>query len=106
MPVLGKKSPTPALPNLIGKGKKVIKCGGDMISNKGMVVPQLGKLFTENMGHSGNKALAHPAETLDLSKMILPRGGSRRNGESYKITQFRDNSLNEPNILGEVYLTP
>jgi hypothetical protein len=177
MPVLGIKSPTPALPNLKGKGrKKIIKCGGwsfsgrnyspatlgynallngvtanyrNKVDSKGvssdidrnindakaffknpnpeafainqilkqsstygsgrsdMVVPQINKLFTENSGHSNNISIPHPADIVDLAKMILPRGGARRvKTEGYKVTQFRNDSYNEPNILGEVYLTP
>jgi hypothetical protein len=139
MPVYGTKSPTPALPNLIGKGRKRVRMiggadrtlfeklgdfgrahkdkvyawdladklaqqrrGGALIDDvkrvSGMVVPQIGKLFTENVGHSGNVSIPHPAEAVDLAKMLLPRGGGRRRGkvEGYRVTQFRDGVMNEP----------
>jgi len=139
MPVLGKKSPTPALPNLIGKGRKR-KIGGadrtmfeqlgdfgrahkdkvyawrlaDDLAQKrrgganaeevvkrvsGVVVPQIHKLYTENIGHSGNQAIQHPAEYVDLAKMILPRGGGRMrrvSRDSFRVSQFRDGVMNEP----------
>jgi hypothetical protein len=97
MPVLGKKSPTPALPNLIGKGKR--KVGGDLSDVKGMVVPQLGKLFTENIGHSGNISIPHPAEVVDLAKMLLPRGGGRMrrvSRDGFKVSQFKEGVMSEP----------
>jgi hypothetical protein len=138
MPVYGTKSPTPALPNLIGKGRKRKMGGADRTlfeqlgdfgrANKqyvplwsvaddlaqkrrgganaeevvkrvsGMVVPQIHKLYTENVGHSGNIAIPHPADAVDLAKMLLPRGGGRRRGktEGYKVSQFRDGVMNEP----------
>jgi hypothetical protein len=140
MPVLGTKSPTPALPNLIGKGRKRKMGGADRTlfeqlgdfgrANKqyvplwsvaddlrqkrggamsGMVVPQLGKLFTENIGHSGNQGLRHPAEAVDLSQMLLPRGGSHRRvvGQYYRVGQFRNTDLVMPmENVGDMYEFP
>jgi hypothetical protein len=146
MPVLGTKSPTPALPNLIGKGRKRkmggadrtlfeqlgdfgrahkdkvyawrvaddmrMKHGGALIDIprvSGMVVPQLGKLFTENIGHSGNQGLRHPAEAVNLSQMLLPRGGSHRRvvGQYYRVGQFRNNELVMPmENIGDMYEFP
>jgi len=101
MPVYGTKSPTPALPNLIGKGRR--KVGGDLISDvkkvSGMVVPQIHKLYTENVGHSGNISIPHPADVVDLAKMLLPRGGGRLrrvSRDGYKVSQFRDGVMSEP----------
>jgi hypothetical protein len=143
MPVYGTKSPTPALPNLIGKGRKrkmermiggadrtmfeqlgdfgrahkdkvyAWRLADDLAQKRrgganaeevvkrvsGMVVPQIHKLYTENIGHSGNQAIQHPAEYVDLAKMILPRGGGRMrrvSRDSFKVSQFRDGVMNEP----------
>jgi hypothetical protein len=139
MPVYGTKSPTPALPNLIGKGRKRKMGGADRTlfeqlgdfgrANKqyvplwsvaddlaqkrrgganaeevvkrvsGMVVPQIHKLYTENVGHSGNIAIPHPAEAVDLAKMLLPRSGGRLrrvSRDGYKVSQFRDGVMNAP----------
>ena len=107
MPVLGTRSPTPALDDLKGK------IGGSRSSQ--MVVPQIGKLFTPNTppafltGGSPLNPFNHPA----CNKMnggfagnALPMqriGGSR---ESYKVTPFRTNNVIEPHKINWLVETP
>lgn len=113
MPVLGRKSPTPALPNLVGRGTSGLTSSmmNDLSAVRkvsGMVVPQIQKLFTENSGHSGNISIPHPADAVDLAKMILPRGGSRRVvGQYYSVGQFRNNERVMPmENVGDMYMYP
>lgn len=106
MPILG----TPNSMLRLGGGVSSLtpeKMMNDLSSIKrvsGMVVPQIQKVFTENVGHSGNLSIPHPADTVDLAKMILPRGGSRVQGQHYKISQFKyGETIQPPAVVGSMY---